>query len=321
MTHARSSPTVSRRLVLQAGAALPLAACAARPSTDALPAAPASPSTAAPASPSSTAPASAAFSHHRFTSADGTSLSYFRKGTGPALVWVHGALSLWSDWRDVAERLSPHFTNHVLERRGRGQSGDSPRYALEREVEDVLALMKLAGPDAALFGHSFGGVLALEVARQVAPAKLLVYEPPLPVTQPVSGPFLEEFKQTLQREGPDAALVLFNQKLLFTPPAELEAFRQSLVWSRQVGMTAGFTRELEALETLPLGLDRYRQVTTPTLVLLGDQSTEVLLAQPCRAVATTLPNARLNVLGGQGHVAHVTAPDLLAREVLAFLRG
>ncbi|MFP2911268.1 alpha/beta fold hydrolase [Pyxidicoccus sp. 3LFB2] len=309
MAHDTPASPVSRRLVLQAGAALPLAACAASPARPAPGAAPARAS-----SPS-------AFEQHRFTSADGTSLSCFRKGTGPALVWVHGALSLWSDWRDVAERLSPHFTNYVLERRGRGQSGDSPQHSLEREVEDVLALLKLAGPGASLFGHSYGGVLALEVARRAAPAKLLLYEPPFPITQPVSGPVLEEIRQAARREGPDAALVLFNRKLLHTPPDALEAFRQSEVWARQVAMVAGFTRELEALEALPLGLERYREVRTPTLVLLGDQSTEVLLAQPCRALATTLPDARLRVLSGQGHVAHVTAPDLLAREVDAFLRG
>ncbi|NMO21551.1 alpha/beta hydrolase [Pyxidicoccus fallax] len=304
MTH---SSDVSRRLFLQAGAALPLAACATPSASHTTAAAPLS-------SPSG-------FEQHRFTSADGTSLSCFRKGTGPALVWVHGALSLWSDWRDVAERLSPHFTNYVLERRGRGQSGDSPRHALEREVEDVLALMELAGPGASLFGHSYGGVLALEVARRTPPAKLLVYEPPLPVTQPVSGPFLDDFRRTLGREGPDAALVLFNQRLLHTPPAELEAFRQTPVWARQVEMTPVFTRELEALETLPVGLGRYREVRVPTLVILGDQSTEVLLARPARALAEALPQARLKVLAGQGHVAHVTAPDLLAREVHAFLRG
>ncbi|WP_426756164.1 alpha/beta fold hydrolase [Myxococcus sp. Y35] len=302
MPHPASTSTVTRRLVLQASAALPALACASQ-GRETRPVPPPAP-----------------FTQHRFTSADGTSLSYFRQGDGPPLVWVHGALSLWSDWRDVAERLSPHFTNHVLERRGRGHSADAATYSLEREVEDVLALMKVAGQDAALFGHSYGAVLALEVARRAAPAKLLLYEPPLPITQPVSGPALAEFDRALAQEGPDAALVVFNRKVLLTPEAELEAFRQTPQWTRQVEMTPRFARELHALEALPLGLEAYREVRSPTLVLLGDRSTDVLLARPCRALAKTLENARLSILSGQGHVAHVTAPALLAREVSAFLR-
>ncbi|WIG94145.1 alpha/beta hydrolase [Myxococcus sp. SDU36] len=300
MTHPSPTSAFSRRLILQAGAALPAVACMSRETRP--------------------VPPPATFTQHRFTSADGTSLSYFRRGNGPPLVWVHGALSLWSDWRDVAERLSPHFTHYVLERRGRGHSADGAGYALEREVEDVLALMRTAGPDAALFGHSYGAVLALEAARQTAPAKLLLYEPPFPITQPVSGPALAEFERALAHEGPDAALVVFNRKVLLTPEHELEAFRQTPQWSRQVEMTPRFARELRALEGLPRGLEAYRQVHTPTLILLGARSPEVLLAQPCRALARTLTHARLGILPGQGHVAHVTAPELLAREVSAFLR-
>ncbi|MFP2962559.1 alpha/beta fold hydrolase [Myxococcus sp. 1LA] len=302
MTHPSPTSPVSRRLILQASAVLPAVACAARETRPA------------------PSPAPVPFTQHRFTSADGTSLSYFRHGNGPPLVWVHGALSLWSDWRNVAEHLSPGFTHYVLERRGRGHSADGAAYSLEREVEDVLALLKVAGPDAALFGHSYGGVLALEAARRAAPAKLLLYEPPFPITQPVSGPALAEFERALSQEGPDAALVVFNRKVLLTPEPELEAFRQTPQWSRQVEMTPRFARELRALEGLPLGLEAYREVRAPTLVLLGANSTEVLLAQPCRALVTALADARLSVLAGQGHVAHVTAPALLAREVSAFLR-
>ncbi|GHG90817.1 alpha/beta hydrolase [Comamonas sp. JC664] len=302
MTHASPTPRISRRRILQASAALPAVACVSR---EARPLPPPSP---------------VHFTQHRFTSADGTSLSYFRHGEGPPLVWIHGALSLWSDWRDAVRHLSPGFTHYVLERRGRGYSADGATYSLEREVEDVLALMKRAGPDAALFGHSYGGVLALEAARQVAPAKLLLYEPPFPITQPVSGPALAEFERALSQEGPDAALVVFNREVLHTPEPELEAFRQTPQWSRQVEMTPRFARELRALEGLPLGLEAYREVRLPTLVLLGARSPEVLLAQPCRALVTALANARLSVLAGQGHVAHVTAPALLAREVSAFLR-
>ncbi|MBN8231596.1 alpha/beta hydrolase [Corallococcus macrosporus] len=262
----------------------------------------------------------AAFTQHRFTSADGTSLSYFRQGQGPALVWVHGTLSTWDDWRDVASRLSPRFTNFVLERRGRGASADGTAYALEREVEDVLALMQEAGPGASLFGHSLGAILALEAATRRPPARLVLYEPPFPVSQRIARESVDLVRTTWKREGPDAALVAAQHHIFrMLKPEQLEAFRQTPQWAKQLGMMETFLREVSAVADLPLGVDRFSAVDTKTLVLLGSQSPHVLLVEPAHALAKTLPQVSLRVLPGQGHVAHVTAPALLASEVETFL--
>lgn len=260
------------------------------------------------------------FTQHRFTSADGTSLSYFRNGQGPALVWVCGTLSTWGDWRDVASRLSSRFTNFVLERRGRGASADGPAYALEREVEDVLALMQEAGPGASLFGHSLGGILALEAAVRRPSARLVLYEPPFPITQRIPREAVELVRTTWRREGPDAALVAAQHHIFrMLTPEQLDAFRQTPQWAKQLGMMETFLREISAVADLPMGVERFRGVDTATLVLLGDQSPQVLLAEPAQALAKVLPHASLRVLPGQGHVAHVSAPALLAREVGDFL--
>ncbi|WP_158623413.1 alpha/beta fold hydrolase [Corallococcus sp. CA053C] len=307
-TVARDDPprAFSRRVALKAGAALTLAGCATSPETG-------TPDT-------SRARAPEAFTQHRFTSADGTSLSYFRQGRGPALVWVAGTLSTWDDWRDVASRLSPHFTNLVLERRGRGSSADGSTYTLEREVEDVLGLMREAGPGASLFGHSLGAILALEAATRRPPARLVLYEPPFPISQRIPSEAVELVRTTWKREGPDAALVAAQHHIFrMLTPEQLDGFRQTPQWAKQLGMMETFTREIRAVSELPLGVERFRAVDTATLVLLGDQSPQVLLAEPAHAVAKTLPHATLRVLPGQGHVAHVSAPALLAREVEAFL--
>ncbi|WP_158617038.1 alpha/beta fold hydrolase [Corallococcus exercitus] len=300
---------VSRRGVLTAGAALMLAGCTTPSATG---------SRAASEEANKQVPS--AFTQHRFISADGTSLSYFRQGRGPALVWVYGTLSTWDDWRDVASRLSPHFTNFVLERRGRGSSADGMAYALEREVEDVLALMREAGPGASLFGHSLGGILALEAATRRPPARLVLYEPPFPISQRIAPEAVDLVRTTWKREGPDAALVAAQHHIFrMLKPEQLEAFRQTPQWAKQLGMMETFLREISAVADLPLGVERFRAMDTATLVLLGDQSPHVLLAEPAQALAKALPHASLRVLPGQGHVAHVTAPELLAREVEAFL--
>ena len=303
LKHTNRSSTLSRRDMLGAGAALMLTGCATASGTR-----------------EAATKGPLAFTQHRFTSADGTSLSYFRQGQGPALVWVYGTLSTWGDWRDVVSRLSPRFTNFVLERRGRGASADGAAYALEREVEDVLALMEEAGPGASLFGHSLGGILALEAAVRRPPARLVLYEPPFPISQRIAREAVELVRTTWKREGPDAALVAAQHHIFRMLTAEqLEAFRQTPQWAKQLGMMETFLREISAVADLPMGVERFRAVDTATRVVLGDQSPQVLLAEPAQALTQVLPHATLRVLPGQGHVAHVSAPALLAQEVEDFL--
>ena len=118
------------------------------------------------------------------TPGDGTRLAYWRLGAGPPVVVVHGGLGSSLGWRPVAQRLAGHFEVFLYDRRGRGRSGDNPAHALEREIEDAEALLAIAGPGAALLAHSFGGAVALEVARRAqsgAVAAVAVYEPAVDV--------------------------------------------------------------------------------------------------------------------------------------------
>ena len=119
----------------------------------------------------------------RTRSADGTAIAFDRSGEGPAIVVVGGALADRSAFASLAARLAPRFTVIAFDRRGRGDSGDTAPYAVEREVEDIAALLDEAGDSAFLFGHSSGAVLALETARTLPGrvSKLALYEPPFVV--------------------------------------------------------------------------------------------------------------------------------------------
>jgi pimeloyl-ACP methyl ester carboxylesterase len=116
-------------------------------------------------------------------SADGTAIAYWSSGTGPPLVLVHGAMSDHQRWR-ITPWLEPYHTVHAVDRRGRGGSGDGPDWSLEREVEDVIAVIEAVAAESGLpvdlLGHSLGGVLALRAAgRTDRVRRLVVYEAPV----------------------------------------------------------------------------------------------------------------------------------------------
>src|SRR6266487_2672638 len=113
-------------------------------------------------------------------SSDGTSIAFDRSGQGPALILVAGATATRAAEAAISAHLAPHFTVFAYDRRGRGDSGDTPPYAVEREVEDIETLITEAGGSAFVFGHSSGAVLALEAASNLPSKvkKLALYEPP-----------------------------------------------------------------------------------------------------------------------------------------------
>src|SRR5512136_1391077 len=115
----------------------------------------------------------------KVTSKDGTPIAFGKTGHGPAIILVSGALGDRSAAAPLTPLLAPHFTVLAYDRRGRGDSGDTAPYTVEREVEDIDALIKEGGGTAFVFGHSSGAVLALEAAaRRPTITKLALYEPP-----------------------------------------------------------------------------------------------------------------------------------------------
>lgn len=254
-----------------------------------------------------------------FRSPDGTKIGFLRVGEGPAIVIVHEALAAGASWRKVANVLGHTFTCFLLDRRGRGASGDAANYSIEREYEDVEAALQMAGEDASLIGHSFGAVCALGAALKTPVKKLVLYEPPLPVCGTVAGRYLPEYRAAIDAGDPDAALEIGFTHFASVPPAKVHAMRRSAEWAEARALAHTWSREVEAIEQHGPSLEKYRSLHVPTLLLLGTQSAAHPLKDTSEALAKTLPDVRLVTLEGQGHLANLRAPALVAERIREFL--
>ena len=257
----------------------------------------------------------------RVTSRDGTRLAYLEMGTGPTIVLVHGGLGTGLGWLAVAPILSRRYRLILLDRRAHGSSepGRTP-YSLEKEAEDVLGVCEATGPIAALFGHSYGAVVALHAAlnsRSGLIPRLILYEPPLPVDEPFGGAFKDEFRQMVEAGDYEASLIRYLPNF-GTRREDVEALRTLPTWATIVALAPTAVAELEAVDAIGSGLERYRDLEMPTLLLLGSE-TPANLRNATNALAAAIPQARKVLLEGQAHHATVYAPELVAEQVVRFV--
>ena len=248
-------------------------------------------------------------------SADGTRIGFQELGSGPPLVLVHGSLSTGDAWLPVATAMGEEFTCYVMDRRGRGRSGDAAEHALDRESEDIKAVLDVAGPGAHLLGHSYGAICAIEAARRFPVGRLVLYEPPLMFRGPRAVALIERFRAAVRSNQLDQALSIFMEDQL---PNEMSALQGTPIWQELAALTLTLTRELEAIQRLAPSWERYRELSVPTLLLLGT-ATSADLEAASSALEEALPNARTVLLDGHGHVANLTSPDLVARAVAEHL--
>ncbi len=257
------------------------------------------------------------------SSPDGTRIAYERHGSGRPLVLVHGTTANRSRWARVLPALVQQCTVYAMDRRGRGASGDADEYALEREFEDVVALVDSIGEPVDLLGHSFGAVCVLEAAlRTPNVRRLVLYEPPPTGVKGFVAPQVVAKMEELLAAGDGDGVVttLFRDAVLMTPE-ELAALRADPFWPARVAAAYTILRETYAEEGHPpFDPARFTRFTTPTLLLLGGDSPDEFRA-PTEALQAGLPNSRIAVLPGQRHIAMTTAPELFSREVLTFLAG
>lgn len=255
----------------------------------------------------------------RVTSPDGTPIAYWSSGEGPPLLLVHGAMSDHRRWR-VTPWLEPHRTVHLMDRRGRGSSGDAPAWSLDREVEDVVAVIEAVAEEAQtpveVLGHSLGGLLALRAAaRSPSVRRLIVYEPSL--DEPAQPPdLLDRMRALLAQDDRDAASVLVMREVVRMPEAEIATMRSLPSWSTRLDAAHTLPRELAV--DLTLDPVEARRVGVPTLLLVGSDS-PAFVQDSTRALADVLPDATIVVIDGQQHVADQLVPDVFARLVLEFL--
>lgn len=255
-------------------------------------------------------------------SADGTPIGVFVEGRGPPLVMVHGSIADHTTFDELVVELAPALTTFCMDRRGFGVSGDSDVYALEREHEDVAAVVdavaQLSRAPVALFGHSYGANCALGGAvatDQVA--RLVLYEPSLGLTYPAG--CIDSIEAALERGDRDAAITLVLSTILQMTPAAIDRYRQSPVWPDRLRAAHTIPRECRVEEERSFAGVRWA-VGCPTRVLTGSDTTEEL-ARIARAAVLAIEGAALGVLEAQGHMAHRAAPHLVARYLHSVEQG
>ena len=255
----------------------------------------------------------------RVTSADGTSIVFDRSGAGPVIILVHGAFTGGAHpiLAEVAAALAPWFTVVNYDRRGRGDSGDTQPYAVERELEDLTALLEMAGGSAKVFGGSSGAGLALQTAPgNRAISKLAVWEPPYHVD--ASAPrlphdFAARLDALVTKGRRAAAVELFMMEAAEATVETIAAMRLQPSWPQAEAVAHTLAYEAAMMgpaNALPAG--RLAAITQPALVLTGGNS-PAWITNAGKAVARTIPAAAHRVLDGQTHnvTAKALAPELL----------
>ena len=256
----------------------------------------------------------------KLVSEDGTPIAVWRSGKGPPLVLIHGAAADHNRWAPVLTALQERFTVLAVDRRGRGQSGDASDYALEREYEDVVAVVESAGEGVSVLGHSYGGICALEAALLTDRIRRLVlYEPPMGYLK--SPPHVVDRLHTLLEEGRrDELLGYFMQEVAGLPPDQVELLRSLPAWEARLDAAHTVPREERASREYVFDPARFRDLDVPTLYLQGGDSSEPFKAAG-EALRGALPDCQVAVMPGQRHAAMDTATGLFTAEVLSFLEA
>jgi len=259
---------------------------------------------------------------HTVTSRDRTRIAFWQSGDGPALLLVHGATAdHTTTWRFVLSDLSRRSTVYVMDRRGRGGSGDSPAYDLQREAEDVAAVIDAIGEPVAVLGHSYGGLCAIEGALLTMNLRRLVlYEGvPLRGADAYKPGILDKLDAMLAAGDVEGMLIAMLRDVVAMPPDEIELLRSPRdAWEVRLANARTLPRELESEARYVFTAERFRHMRTPTLLLVGADSPPREQAN-AEGVAAALPDARVVTLPGQQHLAMYTAPALFVREVVGFL--
>jgi pimeloyl-ACP methyl ester carboxylesterase len=246
------------------------------------------------------------------TSKDGTRIAFTRAGQGPAVIFVDGALCYRASGPSgpVADLLKEHFTVFTYDRRGRGESGNTVPYAVQREVEDIAALIGEAGGSAMLCGVSSGAVLALEAANQLrGVTSLALYEAPFIVDDthaPMPADFLTRLDDAVASDRRSDAVRMFLE-LVGLPWFGIAIMRLLPVWKKLTAVAHTLPYDITIVgpnqQGQPLSAARWNRATMATLAVDGGKS-PAYMRNGMRALADVLPNATYRTLPGQTHMVN-----------------
>jgi pimeloyl-ACP methyl ester carboxylesterase len=255
------------------------------------------------------------------TSRDGTTIGYERLGSGPPLILVDGALChrQMGPLPEIGKLLADRFTVIVYDRRGRGESGNTLPWSVDREVEDISALITAVGGSARLFGVSSGAVLVLEAAARGLPVpKLAVYEPPFIVDgsrSPVPADFIPGLHRLLAAGNRNEVVKRF-MRIVGVPGIFIALMRFFPNWRKLAAVAHTVPYDMTILDGTQSGKSlpaaRWSQVVAPCLVLDGGKSPQ-WMRNGCHSLADLLPQSSYRTLPGQTHMvkAKVLTPALI----------
>jgi pimeloyl-ACP methyl ester carboxylesterase len=238
------------------------------------------------------------------TSRDGTTIAFDRLGEGPPVVLVSGGSTDRQSNAVVADLVAPHFTAFNYDRRGRGDSGDTMPYAVDREVEDIDGVVAAAGGSVFLYGSSSGAVLALDAAYQLKGkiTKLALWEPPF-VLDPAARPPADQVEQynTMVAEGRRGdAVEYFMAKVVKLPPEFVAFARTQPFWAGQEKIAHTLAYDATIMGDYSVPVERAAAVMAPTIVMAGAASFP-FMRESAQSLADALPNGIVRILEGQEH--------------------
>jgi pimeloyl-ACP methyl ester carboxylesterase len=253
-------------------------------------------------------------------STDGTTIRVWVQGEGPPIVLVHGSLRDHTIFEPLVAHLQADMTTYAIDRRGFGASGDGDGYTMEQEFEDVAVVVDaIAAREGAvaLWGHSYGAGCAMGAAALTGNvSRVIVYEPGLGIVYPAG--WIEAHEDALAARDAERVIRAVLIDILEMSEEEVETRRASPQWPSYLKAAPTVLREARSEQTWVYRPGAFDRITAPTLVLIGTETSPALMQSSLRAAAA-IPGARMHVLGGHGHLACITHPDLIASIITQFV--
>ena len=254
-------------------------------------------------------------------SSDGISIAVWVEGDGLPIVLVHGSFGDHTAWTVPIGELRRHFTTFAMDRRGFGASGDGQRYEIERDFEDVAAVVEAvatrSGEPVTLWGHSYGANCAMGGANMSSAVhRLILYEPSLGLTYPPGA--IDAAEAALAEGDRESAVERMLFDVLEMSQEEIEALKSSPRWPHLLAGAHTAPRECRVEEAWVYEPGQFNGINAPTLMLSGSESPSGVITATQRA-ADAIPAARIHKLEGHAHFAHRTDPGMVVSVIREFL--
>jgi pimeloyl-ACP methyl ester carboxylesterase len=257
------------------------------------------------------------------TSADGTVVGAEVLGEGPPLLVIHGSTADRHRWAAVQDGLAESFRVHLMDRRGRGLSAqENPdNYSIEREAEDIRALVEAIGGSVLVLSHSYGGASSLAAATDCPQIeRMLVYEPALSTE---AGPMNDEnavvaIEEAVANGDREQTITLFYRRMLQQDDATIEALRATSIWQHRLAAAHTLGREVRGANEYRAEQAGFDAIDVPVRILLGTETTPAL-TRAAHASQLAVPGAELVELPGHGHAAMDADPPMFVAQVRDWL--